>query len=234
MAAPSTQIYMCVHVLVHNFHWKIHTIMVQPNMHHNCDLWVSIKRNGIANVVIHRVRKLLGISRILGYSQKFSWNLGAWHLLAPAVSNPQKFLHKNLFSNILRKFSPVKVSHYTVIDLTSSNGDKNRVGSIAVKKYRHAPFHERGKESCANVSFPITFLFLTANTLMLFWCWLWRLQHATMVPPSTLMSLASGTILRGCWNQGLLAAPKMINFTIINYLTLPCKSVYSYMYMYVS
>ena len=58
-------------------------------------------------------RKLL---RICGYSRKFSSrNLGAWRPLADPVSNLWKFSLRKLFSTSLWKFSPTKVSRYSVL-----------------------------------------------------------------------------------------------------------------------
>ena len=64
-------------------------------------------------------RKLSQISRIsqfCSYLQKFSpWNLGAW---CPLVRHKwairESFLHENVFFTNSRKFSPSKVSRYTV------------------------------------------------------------------------------------------------------------------------
>ena len=52
-------------------------------------------------------RKLL---RFCGYSQ----NLGAWHLLVAPASNSWKFSPRKSFSTNSQKFSPTKVSLYTV------------------------------------------------------------------------------------------------------------------------
>ena len=63
-----------------------------------------------------RGRKPSRISRFCGCSRKFSLqNLGVWQLLArhkQAIS--ESFLHENHIFTNSRKFSPSKVSHYTV------------------------------------------------------------------------------------------------------------------------
>ena len=58
-------------------------------------------------------RKLL---QICGYLRKFSpRNLGTWRPLADPVSNLWKFSLRKLFSTSLWKFSPTKVSRYSVL-----------------------------------------------------------------------------------------------------------------------
>ena len=63
-----------------------------------------------------RGRKLLQISRVCGYLWKFSlWNLRAWRPLAQQKRQSAKvFSAKIVFFTNSRKFSPSKVSHYTV------------------------------------------------------------------------------------------------------------------------
>ena len=69
-----------------------------------------------------RERKLSQISRFCGYSQRFSpQNLGVWHLWRCKSEQPAKvFSTKIVFFTNSRKFSPSKVSRYTVISMAAS------------------------------------------------------------------------------------------------------------------
>ena len=59
------------------------------------------------------------LSQILKFSLQ---NVGAWHLLAAPVSNPQEFPAKILVSTNSQKFSPTKVSRYMVQEMKSLEG----------------------------------------------------------------------------------------------------------------
>ena len=62
-----------------------------------------------------RGRKLSRILRFCGYTWKFSlWNWGVAFFGVAKVSNPRKFSPRKLYFTNLRKFSPSKVSRYTV------------------------------------------------------------------------------------------------------------------------
>ena len=60
-------------------------------------------------------RKLSRILQFCGCLRKFSpWNLGAWYPLVAPVGNLRKFYPRKSFSTNSWKFSPTKVSRYTV------------------------------------------------------------------------------------------------------------------------
>ena len=80
--------------------------------------WIRFQQECYHTAENFRGRKLLRISRFCGYTQKFSpRNLGrgiVWH--SKSDQSTKVFSTKNVFFTNSRKFSPSKVSRYTVYD----------------------------------------------------------------------------------------------------------------------